>query len=85
MRVGLSGPTFPIEGKEAIGNVVGSFAVDAKGTLWRSGTEFEFEQKEGGSGEGFGKGDVIGCGLLILPADKHFIFFTRNGQLLGMQ
>jgi hypothetical protein len=31
-----------------------------------------------------GQGDVIGCGILMSPANKVSIFFTLNGILLGL-
>jgi hypothetical protein len=30
-----------------------------------------------------GRGDVLGCGLLLNPENKVAIFFTMNGMLLG--
>jgi hypothetical protein len=32
----------------------------------------------------YGQGDIIGCGILISPENKMFIFFTLNGILMGL-
>jgi hypothetical protein len=60
-----------------VGNVAGSFAMRKDGTFLASGTE------QSGFGKGaFANGDVVGCGLLVLPAERR-LFYTKNGEIWG--
>jgi hypothetical protein len=54
-----------------------SFGIDNDGT-YSASREFV-----DGHGKGsFTKGDVVGCGLLVLPAERR-LFFTKNGEVWG--
>jgi hypothetical protein len=78
MCIGLCGANFPFTRMIVfVGSFTGSFAIGRFGHYWASGTGVN------GHGEGdFASGDVVGCGLLILPMERH-IFFTKNGEIWG--
>jgi hypothetical protein len=75
--IGLCGTDFPFNLMNTfVGGEAGSFAIRENGDYYVSGTEAK-------SGFGtFHHGDVVGCGLLVLPAGRR-LFFTKNGDLWG--
>jgi hypothetical protein len=51
---------------------------------WISGKQYQFEWPNGAIKPKWnGKGDVVGCGLLLNPENEVSIFFTGNGILIG--
>jgi hypothetical protein len=80
MYIGLCGANFPFTtASQHVGGVAGSFAIRRNGEYWASGKCVSVS----GHGEGeFVSGDVVGCGLLILPTERR-LFFTKNGEIWG--
>jgi hypothetical protein len=73
---------FPL-GDKKCGERRGSFAISSLGTYWEAGKVLK---DYGFGGQGFEQGDVLGCGLLVQPAEgQHRLFFTKNGQFFGGQ
>jgi len=62
-----------------VGECHGSFAVDEEGTYW---TADKYQDGFGGDDGGFGKDDVVGCGILF-EAEHCRLFFTKNGKCFG--
>jgi hypothetical protein len=76
--IGLCGPGFPLMGA-LVGDCAGSFAISSNGGSYGADGHW---QRNGLPG-GFGTGDVVGFGMLLLPFEGSRLFFTKNGQLLG--
>ena len=73
--IGLSAANYPFSSTTFVGRHTGSFAILNTGTYYALG------QKVDGNAKGhFSAGDVIGCGLLVMPKERH-IFFTKNGEI----
>ena len=71
-----------------IGDFVGekpnSYSMCYGGDCWLAGETPRFEWPEGAIKPKWkGRGDVVGCGLLLNPEKKVSIFFTVNGILMG--
>jgi hypothetical protein len=81
--VGLSSETIP-DGT-CVGELANSYATqDGCDHCWLSEKKHYFEWPNGViKPEWTGKGDVLGCGLLLNPENKLSIFFTGNGILMG--
>jgi hypothetical protein len=79
LRIGLSGRDFRLEGQWVGEDGTDSFAVHSDGYYWASG-----KKQEKDAPQGFGLGDVIGCGLVVMPTGSRHIFFTKNGENWGM-
>jgi hypothetical protein len=84
-RVGLSNGFIPQS--SSFTNSPNCYALSA-GEDWcfLSGRMHDFKWPTGENESGWnwiGQGDVIGCGILMDPANKVFIFFTLNGILMG--
>jgi hypothetical protein len=61
-----------------VGNEAGSFGICKDGTYWGSDTS------QSGFAKGpFVNGDVVGCGLLVLPTERR-LFFTKSGEIWGL-
>jgi hypothetical protein len=77
--LGLCGPDFPFTSTTAsVGAVAGSFAICKDGDYGASG------QWHSGFGKGvLNTGDVVGCGLLVLPSAERHLFFTKSGEIWG--
>ena len=77
LHIGLCGPNFDFTLGHVVGDVASSFAMRLDGTYFASGTS------QSGFGKGaFANGDVVGCGLLVLPTERR-LFFTKNGEIWG--
>jgi hypothetical protein len=81
--VGLSSGSIP-DGT-FVGELANSYAIeDGSDYCWISGKTHQFEWPEGATKPAWnGRGDVVGCGLLLNPAKELSLFFTANGILLG--
>jgi len=77
MRIGLSGYDFRLSA-EMLGEYPGTVAIENTGKFHQMGKEWAEHQ----ANSGFGSGDVVGCGLLVIMGERH-IFFTKNDEILG--
>jgi hypothetical protein len=83
IHVGLSSENIP--NGSVVGELPNSYAIQyGRDHCWLSGSVYPFEWPNGAIKPKWnGCGDVIGCGLLLNTANELFIFFTRNGLLIG--
>jgi hypothetical protein len=83
MFVGLSSGNVP--DAYVVGYLPNSYAFeDDCDRCWLSGKSHDFEWPNGAIEPTWNRmGDVVGCGLLLNPANKLSIFFTGNGHLMG--
>jgi hypothetical protein len=70
-----------------IGEYLNSYAIPTNDYFyecWLAGETHHFELPEGGFDLGLPWGsNVLGCGLVLDPENKLWIFFTLNGKLMG--
>jgi hypothetical protein len=78
MRIGLSLREFNFY-SQSIGDFPNTLAIESSGKFYELGGVQHRVKASGG----FGKDDVIGCGLRILPSTDRQIFFTKNGEIWG--
>jgi hypothetical protein len=83
-RVGLSNGTLP-EGSVYVGHLPNSYAIQhGYDNCLLAGTRHWFEWPTGAiRPEWNGRGDVMGCGILLNSKNELAIFFTANGILMG--
>jgi hypothetical protein len=67
-----------------VGDIKNCFAIqDGCDFCWLSGEEHDFEWPNGAIKPEWNGPGVVGCGLLLNPANELSIFFTGNGILMG--
>jgi hypothetical protein len=84
-NIGLSSGNIP--NYSWVGDLPNSYAIeDSYDYCWLSGKLHQFEWQNGAiqpEWNSHGQGNVLGCGLLLNPANELSIFFTGNGLLMG--
>jgi hypothetical protein len=68
-----------------IGDYSNSYAIHLYIECWLAGERHPFELPEGAIEPRWKRNgiNVLGCGLVLDPEDKLWIFFTMNGKLRG--
>jgi hypothetical protein len=83
--VGLSDSAIQIRDKLWIGDYPNSYAIptDQYSQCWLAGEPHQIEWPKGAIRPARDIINVYGCGLVLDPEEKLWIFFTFNGQLMG--
>uniref|UniRef100_A0A1I8BUI4 SPRY domain-containing protein n=1 Tax=Meloidogyne hapla TaxID=6305 RepID=A0A1I8BUI4_MELHA len=79
--IGVGTKEFPLDANAGVGRVSKSFGLSSSGALWSEGVK---QRKF--SYYGYGVGDTVGCGVEFskqLPVGQCFLYFTRNGIIVG--